>query len=74
MAAGDQGMKHGHVPLNGGHGLSNNACQAPAAVKIGVTLLFSGSLPHAGAAFTPQSASQAVATRQTDEKSRRIAQ
>lgn len=36
-------MKCGCVPLSGGRSLPNNACQAPAAAKIGVTLLFSGS-------------------------------
>lgn len=44
MAAGVRATKSGCVPLNGGRSSPNNACQAPAAVKIGVTLLFSGSL------------------------------
>ncbi len=44
-------MEWGCMRLNTGHGLPNNAYQAPAVVKIGVTLLFSGSFSPAGAAI-----------------------
>jgi hypothetical protein len=40
---GDQAPKNRYMPLYGDHDLPNNTCQAPAAVKIGVTLLFSES-------------------------------
>lgn len=46
------------MPLKSDHGLPNNAYQAPAAVKIGVTLLFSGSFSRAGAAISSKPASQ----------------
>jgi len=58
MAVGDRVPNRGYMPLNSDRDLPNNACQAPAAVKIGVTLLFSESSPlpaplHFQACATP---------------------
>lgn len=49
MVGGDQAPKGGYMQLKSDHDLSNNAYQAPAAVKIGITLLFSESFSPAGA-------------------------
>jgi len=58
MTGGYQAPKGGYVPLNGDHDLPNNACQAPAAVKIGITLLFSECFSPAGATLFSNPASQ----------------
>ena len=50
----------GCMRLNRGHDSPNNARQAPAAVKIGVTLLFIRILLSVGAVLFPGSASHAT--------------
>jgi len=55
MAGGDRMLNGGYTPLNRGHDSPDNARQAPAAVRIGVTLLFSGSFSPVGAAISPES-------------------